>query len=173
MFRQLVPSTYVPSIYHINLKELHEHGIKGMIFDLDNTLVESYRPNATPELIEWFKKVKEQGIQVIIVSNNNYVRVRKFAEPIGIPYIHAARKPLSKAFKKALTLLGTQRHETVVVGDQLLTDVLGGNRMGLKTILVVPVSKREGFFTKVNRMIEKRAFRWMKKHGYLGWEELH
>ncbi|SDZ24298.1 YqeG family HAD IIIA-type phosphatase [Thermoactinomyces sp. DSM 45892] len=168
MFRQLVPYSYVPSIYHINVEELRGHGVKGMIFDLDNTLVESDRPDATPELLVWLKEITGQGIQVIIVSNNNQVRVRKFAEPLDIPFIHAARKPFSRAFVKALSLLNTKRHETVVVGDQLLTDVLGGNRMGLKTILVVPVSKREGFFTKVNRLVERGAFRWMRKRGYLG-----
>lgn len=172
VFRSMVPNLYVRSIYDISITDLKERGIRGMIFDLDNTLVESYRPDATPKLIQWFREVQDQGIQVMIVSNNNKVRVSKFADPLGIPYIHAARKPLSIAFKKALKILQTEKRETVVVGDQLLTDVLGGNRSGLTTILVVPVSKQEGFFTKLNRRIERLAFRWMKKHG-LGWEELH
>jgi HAD superfamily phosphatase (TIGR01668 family) len=111
--------------------------------------------------------LKQLGFQVMIVSNNTRMRVSRFADPLDIPFIHAAKKPLTIAFKKALRLLGTAREETVVIGDQLLTDVLGGNRMGLFTILVVPISRQDGFFTRINRRIERLVFRWMERNGYM------
>jgi HAD superfamily phosphatase (TIGR01668 family) len=90
----------------------------------------------------------------------------KFASPLHIPYIHAARKPAAKAFRKALGLLGLAAEHTVVIGDQMLTDVLGGNRMGLYTILVTPISPGdEGMMTRVNRRIERFALVRLRKKG--------
>ncbi|MBA4493073.1 YqeG family HAD IIIA-type phosphatase [Paenactinomyces guangxiensis] len=173
MFKSMIPNMYVQSIYTIDFHELQRRGIKSVIVDLDNTLVESTRPDATPRLIKWLDQVKHMGLQVMIVSNNTKTRVSQFAAPLNIPYIHTAKKPLSQAFRKALKSMGTKKEETVVIGDQLLTDVLGGNRMGLFTILVVPVSDVEGFFTRINRRIERFVFRWMEKRGLLRWEENH
>ncbi|RAL25815.1 YqeG family HAD IIIA-type phosphatase [Thermoflavimicrobium daqui] len=171
MLKMLIPDHYAQSIYKIDFKGLKDRGIRAVIVDLDNTLVESTRPDATPRLIEWLDEIQQMGIQVIIVSNNTKTRVSKFAYPLDIPFIHAAKKPLSQAFRKALEQLQAKKEETVVIGDQLLTDVLGGNRMGLYTILVVPVSNVEGIFTRINRRIERLFFHWMKKRGLLGWEE--
>ena len=165
-----MPNQYVPSIYKINLEELKEKGMKAIIVDLDNTLVESDRRDATPFLIEWLQQTQRLGFQVIIVSNNNETRVSQFAIPLQIPFIHRARKPLSSSFRKAMIELNTDVSCTVMIGDQLLTDVLGGNRLGLYTILVVPISKTEGFFTKVNRRVERIFFRWMEKRGLLARE---
>jgi HAD superfamily phosphatase (TIGR01668 family) len=101
----------------------------------------------------------------VIVSNNRRTRVSAFASPLSIPFIYRARKPANASFVKALHLLGTSPEQTCVIGDQLMTDVLGGNRMGLYTILVKPISLGdEGFFTKaVNRRLERIALSWMKK----------
>jgi HAD superfamily phosphatase (TIGR01668 family) len=167
MFSSFVPNQYVPSIYKINLEELKEKGMKSIIVDLDNTLVESDRQDATPLLIEWLERLQELGFQVMIVSNNSKTRVSQFAIPLQIPFIHKARKPLPKCFRKAMIELNSDISHTVMVGDQLLTDVLGGNRMGLYTILVVPISNTEGFFTKMNRRVERFVFRWMEKRGLL------
>lgn len=173
MFKLVIPNMYVPSIYNIDIIALQDQGIKSIIIDLDNTLVEATRPKATPELIEWLREIHSMGFKVIVVSNNSKARVSQFCYPLDVPFIYTAKKPLSQAFRKALKWLGTEKHETVVIGDQLLTDVLGGNRMGLYTILVVPMSEAEGFFTRINRRLERIIFRWMKKNGYLRWEENH
>jgi HAD superfamily phosphatase (TIGR01668 family) len=170
MFSSFVPNQYVPSIYKINLEELKEKGMKSIIVDLDNTLVESDRKDATPLLIEWLQQLQHFGFQVMIVSNNNETRVSQFAIPLQIPFIHRAKKPLTASFRKAMVELDTEVSCTVMIGDQLLTDVLGGNRMGFYTILVVPISKTEGFFTKVNRRVERVFFRWMEKRGLLARE---
>ncbi|APH04305.1 YqeG family HAD IIIA-type phosphatase [Bacillus weihaiensis] len=171
MLRQFLPGEYVKSIYHISPKQLKESGVKGIITDLDNTLVEWDRPNATPELLEWFKELKDYGMQVTIVSNNNESRVKAFSEPLNIPFIYKARKPMGKAFLKAVKDMKLKKEDVVVIGDQLLTDVLGGNRNGFKTILVVPVASTDGFYTRINRMIERRILDSLKRKGMIQWEE--
>lgn len=171
MYQFFIPSEFVRSVFHITPKLLKEKGIKGIITDLDNTLVEWDRPNATPKLIEWFAEMKAAGIQVTIVSNNNETRVQAFAGPLGIPFISKAKKPLGKAFKHALKLMSVKNNEVVVIGDQLLTDVFGGNRLKLHTILVIPVAKSDGFITKFNRLVERRIFRYLDKKGQVTWEE--
>lgn len=171
MLKNFLPNEHVKSVLEVSPSKLKELGIKGVITDLDNTLVEWDRPSATPELVEWFRDIKEHGITVTIVSNNNEKRVKDFADPLGIPFIFEARKPLLRAFKRAVNQMGLKKDEVVVIGDQLLTDVLGGNRSGLHTILVVPVAQTDGFFTKFNRFVERRILTWMKRRGMLYWED--
>jgi len=168
---RLIPSLYVDSIYDIDLDQLQAHGIKGIITDLDNTLVRWDQPDATAELVKWLDHVRdERGIKVCIVSNNDDHRVETFSKPLNIPWIAKARKPLNVSFVKALQVLGTKREETVVIGDQLFTDVLGGNRMGLYTILVVPIGKNEFIGTKVLRLMERIALRILRSRGKIPWE---
>ena len=93
---------------------------------MDNTLVGAKAPLATPELVVWFKRVKEIGFQLIIVSNNQLERVSKFATPLDIQYVHEARKPSNTPFRKAMKMMELTPEKTVVVGDQMLTDVYGG-----------------------------------------------
>ncbi|MGG4168771.1 YqeG family HAD IIIA-type phosphatase [Rossellomorea vietnamensis] len=171
MIKQFLPNEQVQDIFTITPGHLKEKGIKAIITDLDNTLVEWDRPNATPKLIQWFKDMQEQGILVTIVSNNNKNRVGAFAEPLGVPFIFQARKPMGRAFKKAIKQMAVKKEEAVVIGDQLLTDVLGGNRSGFHTILVVPVAQSDGFFTKFNRQVERRIMKFFKRKGMLEWED--
>jgi HAD superfamily phosphatase (TIGR01668 family) len=171
VLNQFIPDQYVQSVYELSIEQLKDQGVKGIITDLDNTLVEWDRPDATEELIAWFEKLRNSGFEIVIVSNNNEKRVKHFADPHKITFIHSARKPLSKAFKTACKLMNLKREEIVVIGDQLLTDILGGNRGGFQTVLVVPVAQTDGFFTKINRRIEQRVFRAMKRKGLIEWEK--
>ncbi|HAQ07176.1 MAG TPA: YqeG family HAD IIIA-type phosphatase [Bacillus bacterium] len=171
MLKHFLPDQHVKSIFEIKPESLKEKGIKGIITDLDNTLVEWDRPDATPKLIEWFDKMRKHEILVTIVSNNNEKRVKSFSDPLQIPFIFQARKPMSRAFYKALQQMGLRKEETVVIGDQLLTDVLGGNRGGFHTILVVPVAQTDGFVTRFNRKVERRILNWFRKQGKLNWED--
>jgi uncharacterized protein len=171
VLEHFLPNEHVKSILDIKPIELKEKGIKGIITDLDNTLVEWDRPNATPQLIKWFDEIRKQNILVTIVSNNNEERVKAFSDPLQIPFIFRARKPMMPAFHKALSKMGIKKEEAVVIGDQLLTDVLGGNRSGFHTILVVPVAQTDGFFTKFNRFAERRLLNWFRKKGMLQWED--
>ncbi|WP_337589621.1 YqeG family HAD IIIA-type phosphatase [Paenibacillus sp. A3] len=164
LLKKLIPRQQVKTIFDIDLQALWEQGYRGIITDLDNTLVGAKAPLATPELLDWLKVVGQIGFQVVIVSNNQRNRVTKFAEPLSLPFIYRARKPTSTAFRRAMSIMNLRAQQTVVIGDQMLTDVLGGNRMGLYTILVHPISLAdEGFFTKVNRRIEKAALTIMKR----------
>ena len=171
MYKKFLPSEFVKSVFDISPERLIEKGIRGIITDLDNTLVEWDRPDATPKLVNWLKSMKDAGIQVTIVSNNSELRVKSFADPLGIPFIYKARKPMGKAFIKALNTMDVKREEVVVIGDQLLTDVVGGNRIKLHTILVLPVAKSDGFFTRFNRLVERRIFKALKRKGFVTWEE--
>lgn len=171
MLKQFLPNEHVKSILDISPEELKSRGIKGIITDLDNTLVEWDRPLATPQLIKWFEEIKKHKIRVTIVSNNNEARVKAFSDPLQIPFIFKARKPLGPAFRRAIAQMGITKDEAVVIGDQLLTDVLGGNRSGFHTILVVPVAQTDGFWTKFNRFAERRILNWFRKKGMLQWED--
>lgn len=167
-----LPRLQVASVYQINLDELAAAGVRGIITDLDNTLVGARDPQATPELTDWLQTVQDRGFSVVIVSNNNRTRVTRFAEPIGIPSIAAAKKPLRKAFRQALDMLDLAPDQTVVVGDQLLTDVFGANRMGMHAILVTPIAPQdESSFTRINRRIERRIFQSLRKRGLLEWNQ--
>lgn len=172
MLKKLIPQKNVRSIYDIDVQALWDAGVRGIITDLDNTLVGAKRPQATPELLAWLKRLQAIGFQVVIVSNNNKLRVSRFSEPLSIPYIFRAKKPGNSAFRKAMEIMSLSPRQTVVIGDQMLTDVLGGNRLGLYTILVLPIELAdEGFFTKINRRIEKAALFWIKRKGWMEWEE--
>lgn len=171
MLKQFLPDQHVESVLEIQPAFLIEKGIKGIITDLDNTLVAWDNPTATPELRIWLKAVKEAGLKVTIVSNNNEARVKAFSTPIETPFIYKARKPMTQSFKKAMQDMTLSRDEVVVIGDQLMTDVLGGNRLGLHTILVVPVAKSDGWATRLNRKLERFILSIMRKKGLIDWEE--
>lgn len=171
MLKKFLPNEYVNNVYAITPEHLKSLGIKGIITDLDNTLVEWDRPLATPELTKWFKGMRDASIKITVVSNNNETRVGKFCDPLGIPFIHRARKPLSFAYKKAYRMLNLKADEVCMIGDQLLTDVFGGNRQGIHTILVVPVASTDGIWTRFNRLVERRILSSLKKQGLLQWED--
>lgn len=166
MFQRLLPDQIVNTVFDIDLNALRARGVRGIITDLDNTLVSAHTKAATPELKAWLEKVHKDGFRVVILSNNNETRVSTFAKPLGIPYIPAARKPFGGAFRRALGLLKMEADQVVVVGDQMLTDVLGGRRMGLHTILVTPIAPgEEGWGTQINRRIERIALSRLRKQG--------
>ncbi|SEM30835.1 hypothetical protein SAMN05192533_102121 [Mesobacillus persicus] len=171
MLKYFLPDQHVKSIFDITPESLIEKGVKGIITDLDNTLVEWDRPSATPKLIEWFENMKKNNILVTIVSNNNEERVKAFSDPLVTPYIYRAKKPMTIAFNRAVKEMGLKKDETVVIGDQLLTDVFGGNRGGFHTILVIPVAQTDGLATRFNRAIERRLLNIFRKQGKLNWED--
>ncbi|MGI1806287.1 YqeG family HAD IIIA-type phosphatase [Exiguobacterium sp. TDN 0502] len=166
MFKRLYPKHFVASIYDIDLEMLKRNGVKAILTDLDNTLVAWNIADAPDELVAWLDMVNNQyGFDVIIVSNNNGDRVKKFADPLGLHYIAPARKPLPIGFKRALTEFGYHAKEVVFLGDQLFTDVLGANSVGIEVIHVQPVVKTDGVVTKFNRLMERVIFRRMKRKG--------
>jgi len=160
-----LPKMYVKDIFKIDPFDLKEKGIKGIITDLDNTLVAWDVALATDEVKQWFYDMENAEIDVMIISNNNDERVGSFSKPLKKPYIHSAKKPLKRSFLRAAKKMNLQPEEIAVVGDQLLTDVLGGNRGGFFTILVVPIVETDAPITKFNRLIERRILNHFRKKG--------
>lgn len=171
MLKNFLPNEQVRDIFEIRPEKLKERGIKGIITDLDNTLVAWDVKDATPEIIQWFQLMEEHDIKITIISNNKEERVKLFSQPLDTPFVYSARKPLGYAFRKATTQMELNKDEIVVIGDQLLTDVLGGNRSGFYTILVIPIAKTDGAITRINRQIERRILSWMRRKGMINWEE--
>lgn len=171
LYNFLLPNEFVTTVFEITPEKLEKLGIKGIITDLDNTLIEWDRPDATEEIATWMKGLEDAGLKIIIVSNNNDERVKRFAEPLGIPFISRARKPLGAAYYAAMKQLRLKSNEVVMVGDQLLTDIMGANRLNLYTFLVRPVAESDGFVTRFNRFVERRVFNILKRKGIKTWEE--
>ncbi|MBB4831711.1 HAD superfamily phosphatase (TIGR01668 family) [Staphylococcus hominis] len=169
--KYFMPNDYVQSVFQIDIEKLANSGFKGIITDLDNTLVGWDVKTPTKEIQEWFKKANDLGLTITIVSNNSEKRVSGFSKDLDVDFIFKARKPMGRAFKKAIQHMNIKPEETVVIGDQMLTDVLGGNNNGLYTIMVVPVKKTDGFLTRLNRVIERRLLNYFKRKGYITWEE--
>ncbi|WP_047981430.1 YqeG family HAD IIIA-type phosphatase [Ornithinibacillus contaminans] len=171
MLSKFLPNEHVKSVFEIKAELLKEKGIKGIITDLDNTLVAWNVKNATPEVVSWFKSMQDHGIKVTIISNNKEERVKMFSEPLGTPYVFSARKPLKRAFKVAAKQMELKKEEIVVIGDQLLTDVLGGNSAGFYTVLVVPIVQTDEKITQFNRRIERKIMNYFRRKGKISWED--
>jgi len=170
LLRMFLPRLRVDSVYEIDLEALSSAGIRGIIADLDNTLVGARDTGAPPKLKEWLATVRGKGFSIVVVSNNRRERVMRVAESVGAAFIPSAKKPLRGAFRKALDLMGLSPEQTAVVGDQLLTDVFGANRMGMHPILVTPIAPQdENPFTRLNRKIERFIFEILRKRGLLKW----
>ncbi len=154
MLNLLYPKIYVDSLLDVPLDKLREQNITAYIIDLDNTITEWNSSEIHTEVEEWFRRIKAEGLKSCILSNNGEARIRKVADRLGIPYIHRAAKPRRGSFHRAVKLMGVGADQAAVVGDQVFTDILGGNRAGLFTILVKPLARREFIGTKINRTLE-------------------
>ncbi len=106
MFEMFIPKLRVDTVFDIDLEDLYAKGYRGIITDLDNTLVGAKEPLATPELVAWFDQVKKIGFKLVIVSNNRMERVSAFAAPLNIEFVHEARKPSNAPFRKAMNMMG-------------------------------------------------------------------
>lgn len=150
----LYPDLYLENVKEITLEILNKNNIKGLILDIDNTLID-YDKNIIKGAEEWCENLKENKIKMCILSNSNNVKkVSKVAKILNLEYIYFAKKPQKKGFKKAQKLLNLKAQEIATVGDQIFTDVLGGNRMNMFTILTKPIDKRDIIITKVKRPLE-------------------
>jgi HAD superfamily phosphatase (TIGR01668 family) len=167
MLEILRPKVQANSVLGLSLEELKKAGIRGIIFDLDNTLVEWKQDTLNPAVIELVSRFKDYGFKMCILSNALTQRVAIVAGTLDIPYVSRAIKPCKSPFKRALDLLGTIPQETAVVGDQLFTDILGGNRMELYTIWTTPLSTIEFVSTKVVRRLERLIVKRFRRKGIL------
>ncbi len=149
------PDLCLDSIFDLDPEHLKSIGIKGIITDMDNTLVSWSDRTVCPRLAKWLKALKESGFKMFIVSNNSRERGGEIARELDLPAIWYAVKPSRRSFRKAIKSMNLRPEDVAVVGDQLFTDVLGGNRLGLYTILVNPICEKEFIWTRLIRLLER------------------
>lgn len=162
IFESLYPDHYFSSTYRIPFEKLYEEGYRGIIFDIDNTLVEHGAP-ADARSVELFLRLRGIGYGTVILSNNKEPRVKLFSDAVGSGYIYKAAKPSAKNYRKAMTMMGTDRSDTLFVGDQIFTDVWGARRASLLTYLVRPIDKKEEIQIVLKRFLEKVVLYFYKR----------
>ena len=160
------PDMYQKSIYTINYKKLKKNGIKCLLFDLNNTLV-SYDTDYPDDKLREKIFELEKSFKVIIVSNSNKNRIRPFKEKLNIDASFSSMKPFNKKYKKIMEMYNFKDTEIAMIGDCLLTDILGGNKMNFTTILVNSVSENEPFTTRIARVLERKIIKKYNKKGLL------
>lgn len=154
MFKKLYPTKYLDSSYSIDYEQLYRSGIRGLIYDIDNTLVEHGMP-ATERSIKLFEQLRSIGFDTCLISNNKEPRVKPFADAVGSKYVYDAHKPSRKNYIRAMELMGTDTGNTYFIGDQIFTDVYGANRAGIPSILVKPIHPKEEIQIVLKRKLEK------------------
>ncbi len=152
----IYPKIYIKRVEEITIEMLQKNKIKALILDIDNTLID-YEENMEESVKQWAKDLKGQGTKLIILSNTNKkTKVEKVAKTLEIPYIYFAKKPLKSGFKKAKEQLKENEEHIAVVGDQIFTDIIGGNRCKMFTILVEPIKEKDFWYTAWKRPIENK-----------------
>lgn len=163
----LCPDECVRSVVDIDLRSLWDRGFRALIVDVDNTLLAWESTRIPADVLAWVQRAKDIGFKVCIASNGTSSRVMAIAETLDVPAIPKAIKPRKRPFRQALEILGVDNSQVAVVGDQIFTDVLGGNRMELYTILNNPVSANELRTTKLVRKVERKVLTRLNKKGLL------
>lgn len=135
MLKAYYPYEYAKSVFTVDYEKLRDRGIKGIIFDIDNTLVH-HGDDSTPLVDNFLKHLEDMGLKIVFLTNNDRERVERFNASIGAPFVCDAEKPNVKGYIKALEILGLEKHEAVVIGDQMFVDIVGANRAGIPSILV-------------------------------------
>lgn len=154
ILKMFYPDEYLEGTYVIDFQKYYDLGYRGILFDIDNTLV----PHGKPEdkrALELFDKLRRIGFKTCLISNNQEPRVKPFAEALQTEYIYNAHKPSRKSYKKAFDIMETKKEETLFVGDQIFTDVYGANRVQMYTILVKPIHPKEEIQIVLKRYLEK------------------
>jgi len=155
MKKTLKPDLYLKSVHELDTALLVEKGISAIIIDIDNTLVSWDTKEPDEKVSQLISGLLQKGFKICILSNNSQRRVEEFNRGLKLPAIHKALKPSRNAFRRAMRLMEASAENTAVIGDQLFTDILGGNRMGLFTVLVSPISSKEFVWTMLVRRVEK------------------
>lgn len=150
----VIPNCYVKNVHDIEYKKLYKKGYKNIIFDIDNTILPVNDTAVPNELVELFKKIKKIGFNICLVSNNKESRVLPPAKILDVLYLAEAKKPTKQGFDNALKILNSNKKDTIMVGDQMLTDIKGANEYGLYTVLVEPVDNKYDIKTGTSRVLQ-------------------
>lgn len=162
MLEKFYPDEYMESSYVIDYERLYREGYRGIIFDIDNTLVPHGAP-ADERAIALFDRLKKIGFDCILLSNNKEPRVKMFNDSVHVRYIFKAGKPGVKNYRKAMEMMGTDKWNTFFVGDQLFTDVWGAKKAGIRSFLVRPINPKEEIQIVLKRYLEKIVLYFYKK----------
>jgi hypothetical protein len=154
MLEQFYPNEYVDSTYGIDFEKMYESGYRGIIFDIDNTLVPHGFP-ADERAIALFKRLKGIGYKTTMLSNNKEPRVKMFCDVVESPYIYKAGKPNPNNYRKVMENMNTDNGNTLFIGDQIFTDVWGANKAGIYSILVKPIHPKEEIQIVLKRYLER------------------
>ncbi len=158
--RRWCPNEYVRTVAEITPESLQARGIRALLLDLDNTLTPWRSREVPPEVEAWVRQMQAANIALCFVSNTrNMERLKWLSDYLGIPYVRGPMKPRRAMLRRALEKLGVPPEQAAIVGDQLFTDIWGGNRLGIYTIWVHPMHPREFFGTKISRMVERWILR--------------
>ena len=163
MSLNFVPDFYFEKFNDITAEFLAERGIRGVILDIDNTLEPYEHDKPGDHVIAWLDSLKVIGIKACFVSNNNKERIEVFNKEIGLPAFYKSRKPFKKRLLQAMSLMNTDKTNTLAIGDQILTDVWAAHNAGIKAILVPPINDKKDLFTRFKRLLEKPFMRKYKK----------
>lgn len=164
MLENFYPAHEMDSSYNIDYETLYSNGMRGVIFDIDNTLVPHGAP-ADKKAIDFFQKLRAIGFQTMLLSNNKEPRVKMFADAVDSRYIYKAGKPGRSGYEKAMKEMGTTKENTIFVGDQLFTDVWGAKRAGIETYLVRPIHPKEEIQIVLKRYLERIVLYFYHKRG--------
>jgi HAD superfamily (subfamily IIIA) phosphatase, TIGR01668 len=151
-----VPDIYQKSIYAINYDSLLSRGIKCLLFDLDNTIAPVTEKGPSDKVKELFDDLKEKGFKIIIFSNSARIRVRPFKDELEVDCCASARKPRPDKFLSVIKIYGYNFSEVAIIGDSIMDDIVGGNGVGITTILINPIGKKEFPFAKIRRWKENK-----------------
>lgn len=149
-----VPNLMLKDVTCINEMLLKEHNIKGLILDVDNTLAKHGSQELSIHISNWLKEMRKLDIKLMVVSNNRKKRVEPFAKKLGLDFVSMALKPMTTGFSKVKQSFQLENNEIAVVGDQIYTDIMGGNLKGMFTILVAPILLEDHFSFKLKRKLE-------------------
>lgn len=163
MISKFKPSWMFQDIYHVSPEFLAGNHIKYILTDLDNTLIPWNQSDGSEKLADWLREMKKYGIKVIVVSNNSYSRISQALTDYDVAFVSRALKPLTFGINRAINQYSLSRKETVMIGDQLLTDVFSANNSGVNSILVKPLVNNDGWTTWFNRFLERFVFQLLKK----------
>ena len=163
LLENCIPYAYAKSIQDINYQELKKQGIRALFFDLDNTIIGYDEVKLSESHIKFLNELS-QDFKIMILSNTSYKRVSLALSDVDFPFLWHAKKPLKWGFKKALKKMGLNHYEVIMIGDQLMTDVLGGNRTELNVILVKSVKRKsDRKITQFNRKLENMVLKKIEK----------
>ncbi len=163
----LAPDERVARLAAVDLDELQRRGIRGLLIDLDNTITPWHSREVADEVLEWLRQARARFAVCVMSNTTKLQRLAQLRGKLGVPTLGFMHKPFALSFKKAMRALDTEPQTTAMIGDQLFTDIFGARRLGLYTILVRPIGRDEFIATKLLRLVERAAFRLLRRRGLL------